>query len=317
MAKRIDFQAIQKLMRKKKTPEKKITYLLEQTSPEAIREAKKFSEKLERYHWKFYYELAQQREAILDKLKATLLGSVTEQFVFQKWQRAVKWQFSSHPMCVLGSTRFVGQRFNYGEEINSQITAFPALYIASDKDTALQETLGQSGDKNQGLTAKEIALSNPQSESIVSLSGELDQVFDLRDEKKLREFVRLISKFKLSKDLVALAKEIGDNPEIVTTVKVMQSTLLDPNWRERPVQNLVPSNSQIFGNLIAGCGIHGIVYPSKLTEQDCIAVFVQNFGNSDSYLKFDDNRPDERVPERIDASNFETVFKNYGQIVSH
>lgn len=314
MAKRSDFRDIQKFMRKKKTPEKKISYLLEQTSPQAIRHAKEFSEKLLNYQWKFYYELAQQREKILDKIKEALLKNVTEKYKFSKWQRAVKWAYSHHPMCTIGSRTFVGNRFNYGEEINSQITGFPCLYLAINKDTALQETLGQSAF-SQGLSAKEIALSNSQSESIVSISGLLDQIIDLRNEKSLKNFVKLISKFKLSKEVTNLARELGDQAGVITTPKLLHETLLEPNWTDRPVNYQIPSNSQIFGQLVSSAGIHGILYPSKLTKKDCLAIYVQNFKNTDCYLEFDDQQPDGRVPKRINASNFEITAQAYSQLI--
>lgn len=317
MSKKIDFKNIQKLMRnKKKSPDKKVSYLLEMTNSEAIKAAKDFSDQLTDYHWKYYYELAQQREKIIDKIKISLI-SAAKSFEFNQWQRAVKWQYSNHPLCALGSTTFIGQRFNYGEDINSQISKFPALYFAIDKDTALQETLGQSSAKNLELTAKEIALSNPQSESIVSVSGSLDSVIDLRSEGSLSKFVKHISNFKLSPEVKKIAKHLGDEISLISTVKGLKDSLLDPSWRLRPVQYQVPSNSQIFGHLVYLSGVQGVLYTSKLTKKDCLVVFPTNFKNTDSFLKFDDNRPDDRIPEKIDLSNFELTLKTYKQITTN
>ncbi|MDE2313913.1 MAG: hypothetical protein KGL04_07050 [Elusimicrobia bacterium] len=45
----------------------------------------------------------------------------------------------------------------------------------------------------------------------------------------------------------------------------------------------VPISSQLFGQLAADAGIEGIVYPSKFSGKDCLAVFPQNFEN-ESYV---------------------------------
>lgn len=308
---------LQKLIKRKKrpAPAKQVEYLLEQTDLASLKEAKRFSEDLLKYNWKFYYELAQQRDSIIDKIKASLLGNISEKFSFQKWQRAVKWKYSLHPMCTNGSKTFVGQRFNYGDEINSEIQGFSCLYLATDKDTALQETLGQVGTPINGLSPQEIALTNAQSECIVSVSGSLDQIIDLRSSKSLVDFTDLIKDFSLSKELQDQAKLFGDNPSVITTPKLLLDSILDKDWRDRSVQFQIPANSQIFGNLVAAAGIQGILYPSKLTGKDCLAIFTQNFGNSDSFLKFDDHRPDERVPEKIDSSNFEITQKSYEELI--
>lgn len=87
-----------------------------------------------------------------------------------------------------------GGRFNMGEiealsppELTpthllgfSSFPMFSALYFAKDKDTALQETLGQRPvSKNSALTPQEIALTHPQSQTIVSVSGIVEIVIDI------------------------------------------------------------------------------------------------------------------------------------------
>lgn len=317
MSKKINLKQIQKLMRnKKKVPEKKVSYLLETTSPDAIKYAKSLSDNLVSYNWKYYSELAQQREKSIEKIKNSLIES-SAKFEFNHWQRAVKWRYSNHPLCAMGSQTFVGQRFNFGDDINSMLSGFPALYFACDKDTALQETLGQSSQNTLGLSAKEVALTNPQSESIVSVSGVLDSVIDLRTEKSLKKFVQIISKFKISEEIKKLAKELGDEIGLVTTTKALKETLLENEWHYRPVQYQVPANSQIFGHLVYLAGIQGIVYPSKVTKKDCLVLFPLNFKNTESFVKFDDHPPDDRMPTKIDASNFNLTMKTHKQIITN
>lgn len=69
---------------------------------------------------------------------------------------------------------------------------FPALYLAADKGTALAEVLGR--DKGaDSLTPEELALTNPDSISAVSVSGRLDAILDIRGLNNLAEFVNLIN----------------------------------------------------------------------------------------------------------------------------
>ena len=77
----------------------------------------------------------------------------------------------------------------------------------------------------------------------------------------------------------------------------------------------VPSNSQIFGRLVYDAGIEGILYPSALTGKDCLAVFPRNFANTSSFIVLDDPPPIEKVPTRIDATNWrlsELTFEEIG-----
>jgi hypothetical protein len=58
------------------------------------------------------------------------------------------------------------------------------------------------------------------------------------------------------------------------------------------------------GHIIHQAGIEGILYPSKLNNSLCLVVFPKNFVGTDSCLKLDDELPHEKVPARIDASNW-------------
>lgn len=80
--------------------------------------------------------------------------------------------------------------------------------------------------------------------------------------------------------------------------------MLTSEWRQLPSNYDIPSNSQIFGHIIHQAGIEGILYPSKLTARLCLVLFPKNFVGTDSYLKLDDEPPHEKVPVRIDASNW-------------
>ena len=282
----------------------RVQYLLEQGPLADIKRNKRNTERHLQYQWAYFSELAHQRNQIHDQIKEALVQSSVANYEFTKWQRTVKWKYGLHPLSTVGSLTFVGGRFNAGVDINPAVPSFPALYLATDKDTALQETFGQIPEGSR-FTARELALSNPQSEVTVSVSGQLEKVFDLRKAKNLRKFFGLIKSFKLSAGLKALARQIGaPPPTVVRDVNQLLETLLAKEWRIQPTNWDVPSNPQIFGHLVFQAGIEGILYPSTLTSKDCLAVFPANFAVTSSFVSLDDEPPHANVPRRVDANNW-------------
>ena len=288
-----------------KFPNKPVQYLLESGSISDMRAAKQGNDAHIKYQWECYAELARQRNAIQDEIKESLIQTCIP-YKPLNWQRAVKYKYSYHPLSTVGSLTFIGGRFNTGSGVNTEIPVFPGLYLAKDKDTALQEHLGQEPiPRGSKLTAREIALANPSSETIVSVSGSLDKVFDLSKDSGLEPFINLIKHFKLSDELKITAKKLRlENPVIIKTAKLLHETLLHHDWRQLPSNCDVPSNSQIFGHLIYSSGIEGILYPSKLTGKPCLVVFPRNFVGTDSYIMLDDETPHSQIPHRIDDSNW-------------
>lgn len=282
-----------------------VTYLLEQGKLKDIKLAKQHVARYLKYQWEYYSELAYQRNLIHDELKKILIESSITNYRFDKWQRTVKYKYSLHPLSTVGSLKFIGGRFNAGVDINPEISSFPALYIASDKDTALQETLGQMAEKGSPLSAQELALTNPDSIAVVSVSGELEKVFDLRAAKHLDAFVDMTKGFKLSAALKASARSLKlAAPSVAERSKDLLETLLTKDWRASPVHGDVPANSQIFGALIYQAGIEGILYPSTRTGKECLAIFPNNFAVTSSYIELDDEPPHAKVERRIDSNNW-------------
>lgn len=281
---------------------KTVIKLLESGSIRDIKAAKNATNDLLRYHWNYYSELAQQRSAIQDQIQQAIIQTSIP-YEITNWQRAVRYKYGLHPLSTAGSLTYIGGRFNTGKGVNAEVPVFPGLYLAENKDTALQEHLGQ--EKNDFLTPREMALTNPASETIVSISGKLDKVFDLTNSDTLDPIVGLIKNFKLSKELKNYAKKLGlPIPGTIKTSKLLLDSILLPEWRHVPSQFDVPANSQIFGNLVYSAGIEGILYPSKLTKCPCLIVFPSNFVGTESYLSLDDEAPHEKVPVRLDALNW-------------
>lgn len=297
----------------------KLSYLLESTSEKAIIQARDIAEKQLKFSWTQYSELSYQREAVIDELKESLANSCLLNYEFKNFQRAIRHKFSRHPLCTIGSSLYVGGRFNIGESINTNVTPFQALYIAENKDTALQEHLSQTPVNNSELTSREIALNNSQSESIICIDGKLDRVIDLTNKDSMNSFVKIISKFKQSNHLIDLAKHAKINPpKIIRNTTMLLEALLDKNWRIDPVQFNIPSASQIFGQIAMNAGISGIIYTSKFTGKKCIVVYLQNFNNtSNSIVIPDATHDDDYFVSSINSSNYECAEWDKSKFLIH
>lgn len=267
------------------------------------------------YHSRVQMELALQRRAIKDQLYEALNRNCLSSYAFIQWQRTIRWKHADHPLCTVGSL-LRGGRFNIGSSIDA--TTFPpfsAFYAAADKDTALQEALGQEAF-HSGLDAHDLALAKPDSVLTFSVSGCLDRVLDLHDVASVRAFAALIKDFKIPPALAREAKRLPVvAPRIVKSPEKLIESLLNPNWRHVETLCEVPANSQLFGQLVMQAGIEGILYPSKLTDKDCLAIFPRNFAGGPSFIKLDDDCPDSTVgPERIDMNNWEVCERTSADV---
>jgi hypothetical protein len=128
--------------KKLKFPKRSVQYLLEAGTLADMQAAKQVTAELLKYQWNYYSELARQRNAIQDQIKQALIQTCIS-YEPKKWQRAVKYKYGLHPLSTVGSLIFIGGRFNTGSGVNTEVPTFPGLYLAKDKDTSLQEHLGQ------------------------------------------------------------------------------------------------------------------------------------------------------------------------------
>jgi hypothetical protein len=309
-------EILSKRLKKRSSGTQQVQYLLERGTLKDMRAAKAKFADLVSYDWSLYFELALQRSQIQDQLKQSLIQTCQSNFEFKNWQRAVKYRYSLHPLSTVGSLSFVGGRFNTGIGVNSEVPSFPCLYIAENKDTALQEHLGQAPvEENCKLTPRELALTNPTSESIVSMSGKMDKVLDLRNVDSVKPFLNLIASFVLSTDLRKQETRLKIEPaKVIMTAEQLIDSLLDPNWRDKPTHGDVPANSQIFGHLVRGAGIEGIVYPSKFTADPCIAIYPQNLRDTDSFVQLDDEPPHPHVSRRLDSASWRVSELSFEEI---
>ena len=224
-----------------------------------------------RFFSKFHGLLAGQRESRIARIHKALRGA-SEKFEFAGWQRVVRSRHAAEPLSTRGSLLDPGGRFNIGDVNPREFKPFPALYVASDKRTALKEAFSQDMRKVAPGKELDFALAQPASILISSVSGRLRRVINVGSAAKLSGFLALV------KDL-AMPRRMADDAarfsvKIIRNMAELQDALLKIDWRVWPMQFDVPSTSQIFGGMAAAAGLEGIVYPSRFDGHDCIAVFL-------------------------------------------
>lgn len=203
-----------------------------------------------------------------------------------------------------GSLADPGGRFNIGDIDQARFPIFPTLYLAEDKETALQEALCRPVSPEVQEKALESALTDGRSISIVSVCGRLESLIDLNQPETLRGFVDLIKGLGMPKSVLRTAGRYGIQLEVIRTVDRLIKTLLEPNWRAWPMQFDVPASTQIFGRLVKDAGIEGILYPSKYNGRNCIAMFPQSFQNTSSFVELSDKPPRGVKRTRLDSNNW-------------
>lgn len=294
---------------RKKVQNKRVNkvYSLDQLSDEKILKLKDLGDQYIKFHWDYYNDLVYQRSKLSDDIKQALLAASKQGLNFSKWSRVLRYKYSHLPLSVAGSLKKIGGRFNLGDINSPQAATFPALYIAEDFKTGIQEYLSQSIDFAHLDKAYESALAKPNSFTNLILKGKLEYYVDLNEPKRLNEFVNIIKQVKLSDHLKDRAKKIGEKINLIGDVKLLIDTLLIRNWRLWPMQFDVPASSQVFGQLVADAGIEAILYPSQFTGKNCMAIFLQNFPETDSCIRLEDDSPPGVKIKHVDGA----IWKKY------
>ena len=252
----------------------------------------------------FGLELERQRhsEALIDAVR----GSLTCGEPFERWARIVDYRYCFAPLSVAGSVKRDGGRFNMGAALNpATFPPFPALYIAADYQTAYKERFGSDPEaSSKGLTADEVALRVPGSFTHVALRGRIELLMDIRETHSLQKMAAVLRKFSLPAQIRYLARKLGmrSPPNLVRSAAALQRQVLHKDWRTLPMQFDLPSNSQIFGRIVAAAGAHAILYSSVRQEGGaCLALFPQNWTGSSSFVEVMDGAPSQARLLRIDG----------------
>ncbi len=284
-------------------------HVLETGTLTEMRAAKAYFESLARFHHLFYSELTYQRLLHQEQINQALNLAAISDYEFSGWQRVVKYKYSLHPLSTVGSVKDIGGRFNVGQEINPEnYPVFHALYIAENKDTAFQETLGQVESPElvaAGMTKNQIVLTKEDSISVLKIQGKLDRVIDLTQIERLKPFVDIIKKFTVSDALYKMADELKvPAPTMIKTVAQLKEALFQNNWRETPREFDIPSASQVFGQIVKSAKIEGVLYTSKFTNKKCLAIFPENLVDTSSHFELADPVAYPNTPKRIDANSW-------------
>jgi len=266
-----------------------VGFLLDEFSQKDLRAWQKFSDNLEKYTLLLFYHLEGLREVHSEELSNALQDYGNLKKFEKAWFRLVNFKHSNEFLSTRGSL-IKGGRFNIGGDLDSRrFPGFPALYIASDYNTAYSEYFSNPQSIFEG---HELALVTPHSFTAVKLSFNLKNIFDLSKVSNLDAFTKIISKFPMPEDLKRLGRSIGLKPPwLVNNTNLLRKSLLASNWRDNPVQYEIPSNPQVFGRLLRNAGMEGVIYPSTKGKRKCMAVFTENLDGSDSFVELADEAP--------------------------
>jgi RES domain-containing protein len=284
--------------------------LLDLVSSQKIQKTKAWWDSALKYYSDFYSDIAQQRAVVSDKIQTALQGAARKNIPFKFWKRCVGWRWSKQPLSSVGSILSdPGGRFNIGDIDPARFPQFPALYLAEDSKTAVQETFPPTPHPKGKLSPLEMSLTTNESFIVVSVCGYMESVIDLSDKKSLAPFVDIIKNFTVSAHLFPTAKKLGLRPpELIVDVDRLVNTLLFPDWKFEPIHFDIPAPSQIFGRLIMDSGIDGILFPSKHTGKSCLAVFPKNLGTSPSWVELEESHlPHKTVIKRLDSKTWKAL----------
>lgn len=259
-----------------------------------------------------YFDLEPQRQRNEARLLDALLSQTLPSFPFEGWSRIVDYRYGLEPLSAAGSLKGEGGRFNIGSELSpGAFTAFPALYVAEDYETAFRERFaGPSAAKPRGLSTQDLALRALGSFTQVRLHGLIENLIDIGNLETLKPFASVLREFPIPREVRQLARKLGLRPPpwLIRSPITLQRQLLHPNWRMLPQQFDLPANSQIFGRIAAAAGIHGILYPSaRNAAKRCIALFPQNWTGSGSFVQVADEAPEGAQLTRIDGLTREFI----------
>lgn len=275
--------------------------LLEHFSEVDLRKWQKLSDARDEYEIKLYYGLEAQRQFNRQKLVSSLNFNEANQVLKKiNFCRIIDYKYTNKPFATTGSV-LKGGRFNIGKDCKAK--PFPAIYIAEDYDTAYAECFGSA---KKGLSANELALRKEISFSSIAIELQLENYFDITKAKNLTEFCNIISKFKIPRELETLKIELGmSTAALINSPKMLRDSLIDENWRARPMQFDIPSNSQIFGELVKEAGYCGLLFPSsKKKKKKCLAIFPENFKGTNSYIRIQGDTPEE-VEKEVNSKNYQ------------
>jgi hypothetical protein len=282
------------------------TYVFDSFTAAEIRSLKRRTEEVTDYENQYYSALEHQRAKIFPELKDSL-SQRTRSFEFDRWVRIVTYKYCLCPLSAKGSVLLSpGGRFNIGDIDPVRFPRFPSLYLAEDYPTAFLEKFGcEANDNPTDLSPFDLALCRAESHATIFVKGQIESTLDINDRTSLAGFVKLIQGFRLDRSLSKKAATLRLNPPgFVKNCNQLQSQLLNPQWRLVPQCLDLPSNSQIFGQIVHAAGIEAILFKSPKGSGNCLAIFPDNFHNSESYIEISSEAPPKIECRRLDCNTY-------------
>jgi RES domain-containing protein len=280
---------------------------LERFSAASLHQWKTAAQRMEALQRSLHFGLEDQRQRAEGRLLESIRACASSNFAASGWSRVVDYRYSLEPLSMAGSLQGIGGRFNIGGGLSpGAFTPFPALYCAEDYSTAFLEKFGSRETGREGLTGAELALRTPTSFTQVRLQLRLETVLDISNAAVLKPIVEILKGFQLPKSVPQTARKLGlkQAPWLIRSASTLQQHLLHPSWRMLPTQFDLPSNSQIFGRLVAAAGVHAILYSSaRNSTHRCLALYPQNWGGSVSFVELADATPAGVQVSRLDGTN--------------
>ena len=258
--------------------------------------------------WREYENyLAGEREKVLDQI-VDVLQETSTYFSTESAGRIVGLKFSSAPLSCRGSyLEPPGGRFNFGQSISYQ-NYFPALYVASNFNTAFAEKFKQEKNEEGSSNFKEtdFALRRPESFSFHRISLLLNNVIDLRKSEPIESFYDAIKHIKIPNIYEKRAKKLKAPLGIIKSSEQLRSSIFNPNYEQWDYWIDSPSPSQWFGHYVRLSGIQGVIYPSIRIEGGFnIAIFPDQFKDTSSHVTlFDEPESINNEKGSINSENF-------------
>lgn len=267
----------------------------------------KLSEDLDELSAVLYSGIEPQRQRLRAELIAAIQAVPSTSMDFTGWVRIVTLRYADAPLAATGSLNGLGGRFNIGADIDNAICApWPALYIASDQETAYREKFGMAKDfRVDGLSAEELALKPGNSYSAVRLDGHLTLVFDIGMPGALDPVCKVLRKISLPAEAVKLRTRLKiprQQVYMIRTAAHLMREVMVMNWRTLPTQFGNPAVSQILGGLILDAGCEAIRYRSTKGEGECVAIFPHRLASDASFVALADPPPASVRHTRLDLT---------------
>jgi hypothetical protein len=126
----------------------------------------------------------------------------------------------------------------------------------------------------------------------------------MQNPKSLESIAKVLRKIKMPGRAKTLQKRLkipAKDLFMIKTSNQLHTAITKGNWRTLPIQFGLPSQSQIISELIAAAGYEAILYPSRKSIGNCLAIFPNLLADR-SYVEIVGKMPDTVKHPRLDIT---------------